>query len=83
LAEALLRNHAALSIVDNLDDFYSPAWKKTNLASVRNVGPFDFFDLDICATDRLRETVANVRPDVIVHLAARAGVRPSIEQPRL
>ena len=83
LAEALLRNHAALSIVDNLDEFYSPAWKKANLESIRKIGPFDFFDQDICAMDRVRETVARVRPDVIIHLAARAGVRPSIEQPRL
>ena len=69
--------------MDNLDEFYSPAWKKANLESIRKVGPFDFFEQDICAVDRLRETVAKIRPDVIVHLVARAGVRPSIEQPRL
>ncbi len=83
LAEALLRSHARLSIVDNLDEFYSPTWKKANLESIRKIGRFDFFDEDICAMDRLRETVASVRPDAIIHLAARAGVRPSIEQPRL
>lgn len=83
LAEALLRKHAALSILDNLDDFYSPAWKKVNLESIRKIGPFEFFDRDICVMGRLRETLATVRPDVIVHLAARAGVRPSIEQPSL
>jgi UDP-glucuronate 4-epimerase len=83
LAEALLRKHARLSIVDNLDEFYSPAWKKANLESIRKIGPFDFFDQDICALDRVRETVASVRPEVIIHLAARAGVRPSIEKPRL
>ena len=83
VAEALLRNHARLSIVDNLDGFYSPAWKKANLESIRKIGTFDFFDQDICAMDGLRETVAGVRPDAIVHLAARAGVRPSIEQPWL
>src|ERR1700693_5582604 len=83
VAEALLRSQVQLSIVDSLDEFYSPAWKKANLESIRNIGPFDFFEQDICAMDRLRETVASVRPDAIVHLAARAGVRPSIEQPRL
>ena len=83
VAEALLRNHARLSIVDNFDEFYSPAWKKANLESIRKIGTFDFFDQDICAMDGLRETVAGVRPDAIVHLAARAGVRPSIEQPWL
>jgi UDP-glucuronate 4-epimerase len=83
LAQALLRKQTALSVLDNLDDFYSPAWKKANLELIRKAGPFDFFDQDIWAMDRLRETVAKIRPDVIVHLAARAGVRPSIEQPRL
>jgi UDP-glucuronate 4-epimerase len=83
LAEALLRAGARLSIVDNLDEFYSPAWKKANLEAIRKIAPFDFFDMDICHPDRLRETIARVRPDAIVHLAARAGVRPSIEQPQL
>jgi UDP-glucuronate 4-epimerase len=83
VAEALLRNQARLSIVDNLDDFYSPAWKKMNLESIRKIGSFDFFDKDICAMDDMREIVAGVRPDAIIHLAARAGVRPSIEKPLL
>jgi UDP-glucuronate 4-epimerase len=69
--------------VDNLDEFYSPAWKKANLETIRKIGPFDFFNQDICAIDPMREIVAGIRPDAIVHLAARAGVRPSIEQPRL
>lgn len=83
VAEALLRERASLSIVDNLDEFYSPAWKKANLESVRTAGSFDFFDVDICNAQRMREVVASARPHAIVHLAARAGVRPSIEQPRL
>ena len=83
VAEALLRNQVSLAIVDNLDDFYSPAWKRANLDSIRKIGAFDFFDLDICEMDRMRETFARARPDAVIHLAARAGVRPSIEQPRL
>ena len=73
VAEALLRNHAVLSIVDNLDEFYSPAWKKANLESIRKIAPFDFFEQDICAMDRIRRTVASVRPNAIIHLAARAA----------
>ncbi len=83
VAEALLRKHASLTVVDNLDEFYSPAWKKANLESIEKIGAFDFFDQDICEMDGMREIVARVRPDAIIHLAARAGVRPSIEQPRL
>ena len=83
VAEALLRKHVGLSIVDNLDDFYSPAWKRANLDAIRRMGSFEFFDHDICSEERMRETIARVRPEIIIHLAARAGVRPSIEQPRL
>ncbi len=83
VAEALLRKHVSLAVVDNLDEFYSPAWKKANLESIGKIGPFDFFEQDICEMDGMREIVARVRPDAIIHLAARAGVRPSIEQPRL
>ncbi|HXM23209.1 MAG TPA: GDP-mannose 4,6-dehydratase [Terriglobales bacterium] len=83
LAEALLTHGYQLSIIDNLDNFYEPSRKKDNLAQVRRVGEFEFFELDICEFDPLREAVRNARPDIIVHLAARAGVRPSIEQPSL
>jgi len=83
MSRRLLRNRACLSVVDSLDDFYSPAWKKTNLDSVRKAGAFDFFEQDICDADRMREIFARAKPDVVIHLAARAGVRPSIEQPRL
>lgn len=83
VAEALLRGGAALAIVDKLDDFYSPAWKRANLDSIRAIAPFEFFEEDICSPDRMRETFTSFRPDMIIHLAARAGVRPSIDQPRL
>jgi UDP-glucuronate 4-epimerase len=83
VAEALLREGASLAIVDSLDEFYSPAWKKANLESICKIGSFDFFEQDICSFERMRETFAAFLPDTIIHLAARAGVRPSIEQPRL
>ncbi len=83
VAEALLRCGAQLIIVDNLDEFYPPAWKKANLEEVRQVGAYDFFQLDICDVEELGKVMARTQPEVVVHLAARAGVRPSIEQPRL
>jgi UDP-glucuronate 4-epimerase len=72
-----------LTIVDNLDPFYSPAWKKANLEEIRRTGDYDFVDVDICTMQRMREVVARARPEAVIHLAARAGVRPSIEQPLL
>jgi UDP-glucuronate 4-epimerase len=82
-AEALLRGGAQLAIVDTLDDFYPPAWKRANLEDVRRVGKFDLFESDIADPAAMREIFARCKPDAVVHLAARAGVRPSIEQPRL
>jgi UDP-glucuronate 4-epimerase len=83
VAEALLRRGYQLSIIDNLDNFYEPTRKKDNLAQVRRVGEFKLFELDICDSGPLREAVFSAKPDIVIHLAARAGVRPSIEQPGL
>lgn len=83
LAEALLRRRCRLSIVDELNDFYSPECKKANLAEVRQVGEFEFFQVDICDKSSLRNVFESFRPDSIVHLAARAGVRPSLQDPEL
>jgi UDP-glucuronate 4-epimerase len=83
LSEAILRRGLQLSVVDNLDDFYSPAAKRANLEEVRKVGNFEFCELDLCDFDALRQAISKLRPDTIIHLAARAGVRPSIENPQL
>jgi UDP-glucuronate 4-epimerase len=83
LAEALLRRGAQLTIVDNLDGFYSQAWKRANLEDIRRAGNFDFVGQDICDIEGMREAITSARPNTLIHLAARAGVRPSIEQPRL
>jgi UDP-glucuronate 4-epimerase len=83
LAEALLRHGTYLTVLDNLDDFYSPEQKRSNLQLVRKVGEFLFEEVDICDFQALRQAVKRTRPHTIVHLAARAGVRPSIENPRL
>lgn len=82
-AEALLRQSADLTIVDNLDDFYPPAWKRANLKDVQAAGHFAFEQVDIADYGALRDVVARAKPEAIIHLAARAGVRPSIMQPRL
>jgi len=82
-AEALFRHGADLTIVDSLDEFYSPAWKRANLGDVQAAGHFAFEQVDITDYDALRDVVVRCKPEAIIHLAARAGVRPSIEQPLL
>jgi UDP-glucuronate 4-epimerase len=83
LAEALLRTGAELSIVDNVNDFYSPQWKLGNLADVRAAGDFRLFQSDICDGDAMQKAFQEVKPECVIHLAAYAGVRPSLLNPRL
>ena len=83
LARALLASGSALAILDNLNDFYSPRWKEANLADTRFVGDFEFFSTDILDTHALHTAFASFEPETVVHLAAYAGVRPSIERPLL
>lgn len=82
VAEALLRRGSRLAVVDELNDFYSPQRKQENLAEVRRSGSFEFVQQDICNRG-LRSLFESFTPDAVVHLAARAGVRPSLDDPAL
>jgi UDP-glucuronate 4-epimerase len=83
LAVRLLSEGHRVAIVDCLDDYYSPALKRENLAEIARHGAFSFHELDIREADAIAETVRKEAPGAIVHLAARVGVRPSLEQPLL
>lgn len=72
-----------VSVVDDLNDFYSPEIKRANMAEVRETGDFQFFEADIRDAERLRAVFDENEFDIIVHLAARAGVRPSLKHPKL
>lgn len=81
LVDRLLAGGWRVSVVDNFDDFYDPAIKRRNIA---NHIPHPRYTL--VAGDVRDESLLASLPgsyDVVVHLAARAGVRPSIEQPLL
>jgi len=83
VAEALLRTGIQVAIVDELNDFYSPQRKEENLDEVRRSGTFEFVQQDICNEPPLHSLFESFRPDAVVHLAARAGVRPSLDNPAL
>lgn len=83
VAEALIRSGARIVVVDDLNNFYSPDQKKANLAEIRQVGEYEFAALDIRDRGSLRAVVEAAKPEAIVHLAARAGVRPSLLDPVL
>jgi UDP-glucuronate 4-epimerase len=81
VAERLLREGRRIAIVDNFDDYYPEELKRANLEEVMKSGEFQFFPTDIRDGERLREVFARFKPAVVIHLAARAGVRQSIAQP--
>ena len=68
--------------VDNFDDFYDPRIKRDNIASCTVQDKFRLVEADIRDRSAMDKAITE-DVDVIVHLAARAGVRPSIEQPAL
>jgi UDP-glucuronate 4-epimerase len=83
VVEQLLRRGDDVTVIDDLNDFYSPKSKRENLTALHNAGDFRFHQCDINDTDRAFQITVENRPEVLIHLAARAGVRPSLEQPLL
>ncbi len=71
-----------VSVVDNFDEFYSPEFKRRNIEAFLDNPQFELNEIDICSRDEMREVFAKDNFDVIVHLAAKAGVRPSLIEPR-
>ncbi len=84
-AEALLERGYRVIGVDNFCDFYDRSWKEMNLKSVgvgKGLGNrFEVEEIDITDGAAIDMLVAKAKPVAILHLAAMAGVRPSIEQP--
>jgi UDP-glucuronate 4-epimerase len=72
-----------VTVVDDLNDFYSPDIKRANLHIARQSWNFEFHEIDIRDSEKLREVFDKQNFDCIVHLAARAGVRPSLCHPKL
>jgi UDP-glucuronate 4-epimerase len=76
LLERLLARGDDVVVLDDLNDYYDPAIKRSNLPK----GGFRLVERDLRESAGL---VGEVKPDVLVHLAARAGVRPSLKDPAL
>lgn len=81
LVQRLVADGASVTVLDDFNDFYDPGIKRANLAaagsSVRLV------EGDICDPKAVARAFSGQAFDIVVHLAARAGVRPSREQPAL
>ena len=69
--------------VDNFNNYYDPVLKEKNILAARNSKKFKLYRADIVDFDNLKLIFREEKPDRIIHLAARAGVRPSITNPNL
>jgi len=69
--------------IDNFDALYPRAVKENNLIGLLRQGHkhFRFAELDICDADTVAEAFGQFEPETVIHLAGRAGVRPSIANP--
>tara|TARA_R110000782_G_scaffold137977_5_gene230437 strand:+ start:4444 stop:5451 length:1008 start_codon:yes stop_codon:yes gene_type:complete len=67
--------------IDNLNDYYDPSLKEARLSQLKNRDNFRFHKIDIIDKDAIDAIFKSESPDYVIHLAAQAGVRYSIENP--
>lgn len=80
LVERLLELGNKVIGLDNFDDFYAKSYKENNLKNALQSSNYSFFETDITSKEALNK-LPITQLDAVVHLAARAGVRPSIQNP--
>jgi len=84
VCERLLRDGQAVWAFDDLNNFYDPKIKEANIRDLVSLAkPFTFVRGDLADRPALDQLLSSVRFDQIIHLAARAGVRPSLLEPAL
>jgi UDP-glucuronate 4-epimerase len=84
VCERLLADGHAVWAFDDLNDFYDPHIKRGNLRDIQSLArPFEFIHGDLTDRAAVEELFGSVKFDQVIHLAARAGVRPSLAEPAL
>src|SRR6185295_3428829 len=84
VCERLLRDGHAVWAFDDLNSFYDPKIKEANIRDLESLAkPFTFVRGDLTDRACLDQLLGGVKFDQIIHLAARAGVRPSLVEPAL
>ncbi len=80
-AQRLLERGERVVGIDNLNAYYDVGLKHARLGRLRGQGEFTFEQIDVADRDAMHALFARVRPHRVLHLAAQAGVRYSIDQP--
>jgi UDP-glucuronate 4-epimerase len=83
LVETLLARGDQVVVLDNFDSFYDPQIKRRNIATSLSNPKFTLIEGDIRNDEDLNAAFRAAQYDAVIHLAARAGVRPSIADPEL
>ena len=81
LSERILKEGSRVTIIDDFNTYYDPAIKHQNIAPIRS--QIELVEGDIRDAILVERTFAKANFDHIIHIAARAGVRPSIKDPKL
>jgi len=81
LCEYLLKAGHQVVCIDNFNSFYDPGIKERNISSFIDHPGFSLVRADIRNPDELAKLFERSRPEMVIHLAAMAGVLPSIEDP--
>ncbi|RDJ25398.1 NAD-dependent epimerase [Bosea caraganae] len=82
VTEALLAQGVQVLGIDNMTPYYDPALKQARLDRLTPRNGFSFEPIDIADYDALQASFAAYKPDAVIHLAAQAGVRYSLDNPR-
>jgi nucleoside-diphosphate-sugar epimerase len=67
--------------IDNMNDYYDPSLKRWRLNLLKKYSNFGFYKIDICNYRKLKKVFQENRFDAVINLAARAGVRASVQDP--
>jgi UDP-glucuronate 4-epimerase len=82
LADSLLKQGNKVVAIDNFDPFYERTIKERNIQDALNNTNYALIEADIRSENDMRQIFGTHMPNVVVHLAAKAGVRPSIKNPK-
>ncbi len=81
VVDQLLDEGSAVAAFDNFDPYYSVAQKRRNVARALTQPGYELIEADVRERDAVFDAVRRFKPELIVHLAAKAGVRASVEKP--
>ena len=83
LADFLLKKDYKVVVIDNFCDFYDPSIKRNNVKDNLDNPNYKLYEIDLRCKSDVEKVFRENKIDVVIHLAAMAGVRPSIENPIL